>query len=83
MDIFDIFEKIITIKCPHCNKTTKAQRKWCYFSNMGRGRAMLHCIMIPLTAMLWVLWLVYSFFNYGKKNICYTCKKQVANQHII
>ena len=78
-----ILEDIIAIKCPHCNKKAKAQRKRCYFTNMGPGRALLHIILLLVTSGLWIFWLVGSFFNYGKKNICFTCKKQVANQHII
>jgi len=74
---------IITIKCPHCKKRTKAERKNLYFHDMGFARWFLHFIMLLITAFFWIGFLLGSYYFYGKKNHCLTCKKQVADQHIV
>jgi len=75
--------EIITIKCPHCKKRKKAERKSMYFQNMGCLIAIFHFFMLLLTGFIWVGWLIGSYIYHGKENLCLTCKKKVADQHII
>ena len=74
---------IITIKCPHCKKRKKAERKNLYFQDMGCGEWFLHFFLLLITAAAWIGFLLVRYFMYGKKNYCLTCKKQVADQHIV
>ena len=50
---------------------------------MGCLIAIFHFFMLLLTGFIWVGWLIGSYIYHGKENLCLTCKKKVADQHII